>query len=84
MWRAFFLAIGCYAVILGVQCLGVEKVVLRSRPALVRRSLAGPDSTGLEPGRGIVLPRWAPFGVMGSGAMVVIYCFTVPRRVRGG
>ena len=29
MWRAFFLAIGIFLVILGVECLGVERVQLR-------------------------------------------------------
>ena len=31
MWRAFFLAIGVFVVILGVECLGVEKVCLKIR-----------------------------------------------------
>ena len=29
MWRAFFLAIGVFLVILGVECLGVERVSLK-------------------------------------------------------
>ena len=33
MWRAFFLAIGFFVMILGVECLGVERVSLKMRDA---------------------------------------------------
>ena len=41
MWRAFFLAVGFFVMILGVECLGVERVSLKMRddpPAPPRRS----------------------------------------------
>ena len=33
MWRALFLAVGIYLVILGVECLGVEHVTLKIHDA---------------------------------------------------
>ena len=44
MWRAFFLAIGFFVMILGVECLGVEKISLKMRddppPPIVLRDRA--------------------------------------------
>ena len=54
MWRAFFLAIGFYVILVGVQCLGVESVTLRIHDEVaagyvsafrVRRSKTGPLAT---------------------------------------
>ncbi len=83
MWRAFFLAIGIYVMLLGVQCLGVEKVNLKMREA-------PPAPSGLfdtEPKVGarvqFVPPPWAPWSLLSFGAVVCLYSFTIPRRVAG-
>ena len=31
----------------------------------------------------IVPPDWAPWSLIGAGAVVVLYSFTIPRRVGG-
>ena len=72
MWRSFFLAIGVYVCILGVQALAVERAVIK--PEVAR-------DTGLK--SEIVPPDWAPWSLIGGGAVVVIYSFTIPRRVGG-
>jgi hypothetical protein len=83
MWRAFFLAIGVFLVILGVECLGVEKVQLRihDKPA----APVSPFDT--EPAEGppklIIPPPWAPWSLLSSGAVMCLYSFTIPRRVSG-
>lgn len=89
MWRALFLALGVSLVIIGAQCLVLERVVLASgsseaAPAqqsgrLFRRV----RSTEVEKpqGKQIVPPDWAPWSLMGAGAVVMLYSFTIPRRV---
>jgi hypothetical protein len=72
MWRSFFLAVGAYVCILGVQALAVERAVLKA-------DVASKSSFGSE----IVPPDWAPWSLLGAGAVVVLYSFTIPRRVGG-
>ena len=31
----------------------------------------------------VVPPEWAPWSLMGAGAVVVLYSFTIPKRVGG-
>lgn len=72
MWRSFFLAVGAYVCIMGLQALAVERAVLKSDVA---------NSTAF--GKEIVPPDWAPWSLLGAGAVVVLYSFTIPKRVGG-
>jgi hypothetical protein len=73
MWRSFFLAIGAYCCLLGVQALAVEKAVVKV------------DSNGAQAAtRDVVPPAWAPWSLLGGGAVVMLYSFTIPQRVHGG
>ncbi len=73
MWRSFFLAIGVYACLLGVEALAVEKAVLK-------RDITAENQAAVQ--REIAPPDWAPWSMMGAGAVVVLYSFTLPRRVK--
>lgn len=75
MWRSFFLAIGVYCCLLGVEALAVEKAVLKHDFS---------SGTGATAQREIAPPDWAPWSMMAGGAVVVLYSFTLPRRVKGG
>ena len=86
MWRALFLAIGVYLILLGVQCLGVEKFVLKSRQPVVQQAqpfLFVPREPQLGPHKEVTPPAWAPWSLMSTGAVVCLYSFTVPARVKG-
>jgi len=75
MWRAFFLAVGAYCCLLGVEALALDRAVLK------------PQIRGGEvvaEGREVVPPDWAPWSLLAGGAVVVLYSFTIPRRVGGG
>jgi hypothetical protein len=72
MWRSFFLAIGAYCLLLGIEALAVEKAVLKVSP--------NSQSTWRE----VVPPEWAPWSLLGGGAVVMLYSFTIPQRVGGG
>ncbi|MBW3595803.1 MAG: hypothetical protein KY475_00850 [Planctomycetes bacterium] len=79
MWRSFFLAIGIFLCILGVESLAIEKAVLHSQQAPA--STTG-QFTRSAPAREITPPEWAPWTLMSSGVVVLLYSFTIPRRVR--
>jgi hypothetical protein len=72
MFRSLFLALGVYCCLLGLEALFVERAILKrpeGDPAAVQRVVMPPD--------------WAPWSLMGGGAVVVLYSFTIPRRVAG-
>ena len=74
MWRSFFLAVGAYCCLLGVEALAVEKAVLK------------PEVRGgqvVNSGREVKPPEWAPWSLLAGGAVVVLYSFTIPKRVGG-
>lgn len=81
MWRAFFLAIGIYLMIFGLECLGVEKVTLKMHdPA--PPAAAGADNPPKEGPQSQFSPApWVPWSLLSSGAVVCLYSFTIPRRL---
>ena len=82
MWRAFFLAIGCFVIILGAECLCVEKVSLKMRDDPPPPSIFDAQPKLGDP-KEVVPPPWAPWSLMASGAVMCLYSFTIPRRVAG-
>jgi len=52
----------------------VEKAILKQPPEGQKAFL---DQTEVVP------PEWAPWSLMGGGAVVVLYSFTIPKRVGG-
>ncbi len=74
MWRSLFLALGAYTCLLGVEALAIERAVLK-KPA--------DGSPPLIASSELVPPEWAPWSLMATGAVVVLYSFTIPRRAKG-
>jgi len=83
MWRAFFLAIGFFLMILGVQCLGVERVTLKMRDAPPAPVSPFDSAPKVGSAKQITPPPWAPWTLLSSGAVMCLYSFTIPRRVAG-
>lgn len=84
MWRALFLAIGISLFILGVECLAVNKITLKARgkPEKVeQKTLQAPPPVARR--RDFVIGDHAPWSLMGLGAVVVIYAFDLPQRLKG-
>ena len=73
MWRSFFLALGVYCCLLGLQAMVVEKAVLKPRLEQGRV---------VQPARDVKPPEWAPWSLLSCGAVVALYSFTLPRRVK--
>jgi hypothetical protein len=83
MWRAFFLAVGFFVMILGVECMGVERVSLKAREDPPPPSSPFDTEVKVGPHKQLVPPPWAPWSLLASGAVTCLYSFTIPRRVSG-
>jgi hypothetical protein len=76
MWRAFFLAIGMFALILGGECLVIEKAVLHATEKVPTTWPIPPREKQKE----VAPPEWAPWTLLCFGAVTMLYSFTLPRR----
>ncbi|MEO1497431.1 MAG: hypothetical protein AAFV43_09805 [Planctomycetota bacterium] len=70
MWRSFFLALGAYACLLGVEALAINRAVLKPQ---VRGGQV------VSPARDVSPPEWAPWSLLSGGAVVVLYSLTLMR-----
>lgn len=84
MWRAFFLAIGITLCIVGGECLGLERVVLKIHQS---PSASEPDPFAFQPTiapgprKVITIKEYTPFSLMAMGAVVILYAYDLPRRM---
>ncbi len=86
MWRAFFLAIGTMLVILGIECLVIDSATLAAeRPAQVAGQVPWllNEPLYLDPNRIIRPPEWIAWSLLASGAVVLLYALTLPKRFGG-
>jgi hypothetical protein len=74
MWRSLFIGLGISAVIIGVECLGVEKAVLHSRETKAPGLLPIVQREGA---REISPPDWAPWSLLSAGTVTMLYSFTL-------
>ncbi|REK17529.1 MAG: hypothetical protein DWQ37_06085 [Planctomycetota bacterium] len=75
MFRAFFLALGMTAFILGLECLVIDKAVLQARSGNAAEQIAVSY-------REVTPPEWAPWSLLSAGAVVMLYSFTLPAKLR--
>ena len=80
MWRAFFLAVGVYFILVGAQCLSVDRIYFRDRDPPPAR---GPFDLGAKEGaqRELKPAPWLPWTFISSGSVVCLYSFTLPRKL---
>lgn len=77
MWRALFLAFGLTTFIVGVECLAIDKAVLTTPD----QRMVSFGQSASQPPREVIPPEWAPWSLLSVGAVVVLYSFTIPKRV---
>ena len=84
MWRAFFLAIGLSFIILGAEFMMLDKVVFHEAPREggALNILASVTSTKIIAAKTYEPPDWTPWSLFSVGAIVMIYSFTIPQRVK--
>lgn len=76
MWRALFLAVGIFVVVLGAQCLVVDRFVIAGgeKPEPAAYSFQPPEKEKeIEP------PEFAPWTLLSTGAVMVLYSLTLNR-----
>jgi hypothetical protein len=83
MVRAVFLAIGICVMILGAECLGVQKIILKKREAPAAQKTLLEEGPTIGPNKTITPTDWAPWTLLGAGAIVCIYSYTIPIRLNG-
>jgi hypothetical protein len=81
MWRACFLAIGISMMIVGAECLAVEKVTWRVHEAPPHSGLPLQQGAAAGPEKEFIPAPWVPWSMLSGGAVVCLYSFTIPRRL---
>lgn len=82
MWRAFFLACGIYACILGAECLVVDTFLMASEappPPSQQATIFSSPPPAFAQQREVKPPDWAPWSLLSTGAVVVLYSLTLRR-----
>ena len=75
MFRAFFLAVGLFICLIGIESLFVETAVFTTADF----TNAGFIDPAVSPSRLVVSPpAWAPWGLLVVGSVVMIYSLTLP------
>jgi hypothetical protein len=77
MLRSFFLALGISALLLGLECLVIEKAEI---PPEDSAGLAGVAQRAVPSAREFEPPEWAPWSLLSVGSVVILYTFTIPKR----
>ena len=78
MWRAIFMAIGISLIILGGECLVVDKAILAAPKATETQDEYGQLYYDVSPGkRDFTPPEWAPWSLLSAGAVMLLYSFTI-------
>lgn len=82
MWRALFMAVGIFMVILGAEFLIVEKVVMAdSAKSSASQISATTTINGSLKNHDFKPPEGLPWILLSAGAVIIIYTFTIPKRV---
>ena len=80
MLRAFFLAMGISTCIYGAECLVVERFVLAADTKPVTTQPGTFSSPPAKPPREMKPPEWAPWSLLATGALVVLYSLAMRRE----
>ena len=81
MWRALFLAVGITLCITGGEFLLIDKATL-AKPAAAATNSQGNGGQQADV-RDFKPPEWAPWSLLSTGSVIILYSFTIPRRVAG-
>lgn len=83
MWRSFFLAVGIMLIILGLECLMIDSATVYAAGDANASDFIDPRA--VPAGKRILQPaEWMPWTLLSTGAIVVLYAITLPRRWGGG
>jgi hypothetical protein len=87
VWRAFFFAVGTMLIIVGIECLLIDSATLsggQTEAVSISNTWFGPQQImAIEPQRVVQPPEWIRWSLIASGAVVLLYAMTLPRRWGG-
>ena len=81
MWRALFLALGIYSCVLGAECLLIDNAIVSSGAQASAVTRVAQTVTGRQ--QEVIPPPWAPWSLMSAGAVVILYSFSLPQKMKG-
>lgn len=94
MWKSFFLAVGIFLLILGVETLVVDKFIMANGKAIPR--LVNGNAGSAQQGgpfmpasygrmkREMTTKDWMPWSLLASGVITVMYTLSLHNRNAGG
>jgi hypothetical protein len=71
MWRSFFLAVGLFLLVLGVESMLIDQATL------MNPGDQGPSEITFIP------PDWVPWSLVSAGAVTILYSYTLPQKFKG-
>lgn len=83
MWKSFFMAVGISVALVGVQFLGVEKIVLKYREEPPPKKSPYDEAPTTGPLMEIKSQPWTPYSLLGTGVIISIYSVTLSKRLNG-
>ena len=78
-----FLGIGIYLLILGLECLTVDRVSFRYHDDPAPQGTLFGIITPPAQDSQITPAPWLPWTLLSTGAVVCLYSFTIPQRMQG-
>ena len=84
MWRAFFLAIGVALILLGLECMVIERAEIATSSDSHNSSTSYAsiyDPVLIKSKRVIEPPDWCPWSLLAAGAVVTLYSTSLRGRV---
>lgn len=77
MWRAFFMGVGISLIVLGVECLVVERAVIASPAAVNSFGPSDYESAEFAASTKVIEPPdWAPWSLISAGVIITLYATT--------
>ncbi len=81
MWRSIFIALGLMAIIIGVECLFIDSASFYAAGQTKASAFINPMGNPSASTREWQPQEWFPFVILSAGTVVIIYAFTLPRRL---
>lgn len=83
MRRAFFIAVGAMAIIIGLECLVIDSASFYSAEQTNASSFFDPSGTPSGNTRVWRPEEWLPWAALSVGTITILYAFTLPKRFNG-
>ncbi|WP_182870725.1 hypothetical protein [Stieleria mannarensis] len=82
MWRAFFIALGIMAIIVGFESLVIDSANFYSNRGSTAKEFLNPSAIAGQTTITWQPKEWFPWLVLSVGSLIVIYSFTLPQRFK--